>query len=78
MIGCKERAMDLSYKMGFDGDITPEVLSLAQRSLDNEDYHKESQKFGINDNVQYAIEAMRITNRIRRIKRNDTNTINND
>lgn len=81
ILDCKTMAMDLSYKMGFDGDITPEVLSLSQRNLDNEDYHKESQKAHINDNIQYVIEQMRIANEIRRIKRrtqNDTNTINNN
>ena len=67
----KEFAMDLSYKMGFDGDITPEVIQIGQRRLDNEDYHNESRKAGINDNAQYAIEGMKIACQMRRIKRNN-------
>ena len=67
----KKFLMDLSYKMGFDGDITPEVIQIGQRILDNQDYHNEAVTMGVKDGVKYAVGGMRITCEMRQIKRNN-------
>ena len=67
----KELLIALSYKLGFDGEINDEVKAVVQRCLDNQDYHSECRRMGVNDNVAYAIETMRITAEMRQIKRNN-------
>ena len=67
----KELLRDLSYKMGFDGEINDVVKTVMQRCIDNQDYHTESRRMGVNDNVAYAIEGMRIACSVRKARRDN-------